>query len=190
MDVMAREISRVLGSFSEFLGKLPGYIRVTSGASQDRSRRRALPFLKISGKVKAPTRAKPLLTLLVQHLVGQSPEKFVPVDSNRIALVPKNWKTHRTVACEGTHAVPLQLAFDSYAKERLVRVGVDLSDQTRNQQLAREGSLDGSWCTVDGEMASDCVCYNAVAWLFPGEWFHYLSSIRAAVLGGLPCSRV
>jgi hypothetical protein len=101
---------------------------------------------------------------------------------NRVEVVPKNWKTGlRSLASQ--KVIPLQLAFDAYAKARLQKRGIDLSDQGRNQQLAKEGSISGKLATIDLSMASDTLSYNAVALLIPSDWFKYLSSVRS------PCYR-
>jgi hypothetical protein len=85
----------------------------------------------------------------------------------------------RTIACEADGNMCLQLAFDSYAKSRLRRKGLNLSDQTRNQELARDGSIDGKLATVDMSMASDTLAYNVIPLLFNYEWFSYLRAIRS-----------
>jgi hypothetical protein len=183
LSKMEQSIAWVLGDHRRFLDELPSSIRVTAGATEDRSRKRALPFLKISGKVRAPKACGPLLQSLGTWY-GYPELRITNVEHNRITLVPKNWKTHRTIACEPTGSLPLQLAFDVWAKRRLRKVGVDLSSQERNQELARQGSLAGlrpyrDFCTVDLKQASDSVSYNAVAWLFPMDWFKFLASVRA-----------
>jgi hypothetical protein len=93
--------------------------------------------------------------------------------------VPKNWKTFRTIACEPDGALPFQLAFDTFAKRRLRARGINLSDQSRNQLLAKEGSINGSLATIDLSSASDTVAFNTVALLFPTEWFDVLNAFRS-----------
>lgn len=170
-------ISRVLGSFSGFLASIPENIRVTSGATSTRSRRESVPFLKISrGHVPCTAAAKPYLAALGRFFgFGLCLEEQPWC---RVEFVRKNWKTDRLITCDSTGNVPLQLAFDSYAKRRLRNVGIDLGDQTRNQTMAFYGSVDGSAATIDLKAASDTVAFNTVALLFPEEWFNYLDSVR------------
>jgi hypothetical protein len=183
IERMQKHLSSLFGDISHFYDMLPSLARVTSGATEDRSRKRAIPFLKVDTRhVRAPSRAFPLLRALASFWGVQEPLKLTNVDTNRITLVPKNWKTHRTIACEPTHALPVQLAVDSYLKTRLRRWGIDLSDQTRNQEMARLGSLDPikGFATLDLQQASDSLAYNVVALLIPSDWFRFLESVRSS----------
>jgi hypothetical protein len=177
---MERDIAFLLGDRAEFDDAMPSLIRISSGATEDRPRRRSLPFLKISGMLRAPLAAVTALgRLLISYGVDLSSCKFTSVERNVIALVPKNWKTHRTIAKEPTHSLPFQLALDGFLKAKLRKWGIDLSSQRKNQEYARLGSIDGSFATVDLEMASDTVSFNAVAWLLPSDWFELFCSFRS-----------
>jgi hypothetical protein len=168
----------VLGSFRPFLEELPSRIRVTGGATSTRSRRRALPHLKVGLKPVATRRSEPYLQSLASFF-GYSPLKVKYTSTNRVEFVPKNCKTDRTIACEPEGNVPLQLAFDEYAKLRLKKRGINLSLQSKNQELARLASIDGLMATVDIKNASGTLAFNVVALLFPQEWFDYLCDIRS-----------
>lgn len=182
---MERTIGDALGNFKQFLDEIPELIRVTSGATEDRPRSRSLPFLKISGKIRAPRTCWPLLSSLGTYF-GFNDLRFVDVPCNRVTLVPKSWKTHRTIACEPTGSLPLQLCFDSYVKKVLQRkFGINLADQTTNQELSHRGSLFGHLATIDLSMASDTLCFNAVAWLLPCDWLEYLLSVRSREYRGI-----
>lgn len=174
---MEKSIEKLLGHFPRFLNEIPNLIRFTGGATEDRSRRRALPFLKISGRLRAPKTAEPLLTTLGKFY--GFPQLQVRVcDENRVTLVPKSWKTHRTIGAEPTGSLPIQLAADAYIKQRLLRWGIDLSSQERNQMLAKQASLDNDLATVDLNMASDTLAFNTIAWMLPQSWFEFVNSIR------------
>ena len=178
---MEREIALLLGDRSEFDDAMPSLIRVTNGATEDRSRRRSLPFLKITGRLRAPRAAILALgCLLLTYGVDLASCVYTCVERNAIALVPKNWKTHRTIAKEPTHSLPFQLALDTWLKSKLKRWGIDLSSQEKNQEFARRGSIDGSIATIDLEMASDTLAFNCVAWLLPWDWFELLCSFRSS----------
>jgi hypothetical protein len=174
-------ISDLLGNPEAFISNVPSLVRLTNGATEDRSRRRSFPFLKITGKVRAPAAAKPWLQSLCQWfgIDFDSCCKFSSVGWNTITLVLKNWATHRTIAKESTHALPFQLALDQWLKKLLRKWGVNLRSQERNQELAREGSITGLIATVDLEMASDTLCYNAVAWMLPTEWRVIFDAFRS-----------
>lgn len=175
MSVYAEE---VLGPFNDFLEQLPELIKVTAGATATRSRRKSIPFLKVNKRIVCTPGAFPFISALSNYFgYGEIQGKLV--SENRVVFVPKSWKTDRTIACEAEGNSCLQLAFDKYAKNRLRRIGVDLSDQTRNQRMAKEGSLSGRFATVDLSMASDTLAYNTVRLLLNEKWFNYLRSIRS-----------
>lgn len=175
---MERILDSILGEYGTFLEKLPRLVRVTSGATATKSRRKSLPHLRVSKMPYAAPNAAPYLQALSRYF-GYGRIRIRETLANRLEFVPKNWKTYRSIACEPEGNVFLQLAFDTYVKGRLRRVGIDLSDQSKNQQLAKEGSLDGRLATIDLSMASDTLAFNAVAWLFPKSWFDYLNAVRS-----------
>jgi hypothetical protein len=178
---MEQDIQSLLGDRSEFDDAMPSLIRVTNGATEDRPRCRSTPFLKITGRLRAPVSAVTSLGhLLLSYGVELSSCVFTRVEHNAVTLVPKNWKTHRTIAKEPTHSLPFQLALDTWFKTKLRRWGIDLSTQKRNQEFARIGSIDGSVSTIDLEMASDTLALNAIAWLFPADWYELLCSFRSS----------
>lgn len=176
---MERGIENVLGDLRDMIDGVPDAVRLTNGATSDRTRPRSLPFLKISGKLRAPKAMFPLLRTLATHW-GVPGLRLIGCEYNRIAFVPKNWATHRTIACEPTGALPIQLVVDKFVKRCLRKWGIDLSSQAWNQELARVGSLTGEYCTVDLEWASDCLAMNALAWLLPPEWYRFLCTIRSS----------
>lgn len=178
---MQRYVSNVLGPFTPFLEGLPSRVRVTSGATATRARKDSLPFRKIGKRLTCTHGAAPYLESLSEWF-GYGKLSLKRILWNRVVTVPKNWKTDRTIACEPTGNLPLQLAFDTYVKGRLRRRGIDLSDQSRNQQLALEGSVTNSLATVDLSAASDNISFNTVALLLPWEWFCYLNDVRSPYL--------
>lgn len=108
---------------------------------------------------------------------------YVATCTNRVAFVPKDATTHRTIAVEPHLNVCLQLGVDAYIKNRLRGVGVDLSSQRRNQDLAQTGALD--WesfdplVTLDLASASDCMSQGLVERLLPSAWLDYLGCLRS-----------
>lgn len=178
LGLMERFIHRVLGDYDSFLEALPHRIRVTPGATATRSRRKSLPFMKVTMKPECTPRALPYIEALYSYYGYKKPRPRLSL-WNRVEAVPKNWKTHRTIACEPTHNVPLQLAFDDHIKARLRRNGVNLLDQSLNQELARQGSIDGSFATIDLSSASDTLALNVIHLLFPENWARYVLDIRS-----------
>lgn len=177
-------ISDVLGPVGDLTARLPELVRITAGATSTLSRRQSLPPLKLRFKEMPATRkAQPYLHALASYY-GYESVTFRSVLTNRVETVPKNWKTDRTIACEPTGNLILQLALDEFIKERLKqKLKVDLSDQSKNQRLAMLGSLGESYVTLDLSMASDTMSFNALAWLLPRDWFEYARDART------PCGR-
>jgi hypothetical protein len=180
IERMKKFIARVLGPVDHFLNELPELVRFTGGATADRTRRQSLPFKKVNTPLCAPSEALPIIRLLAaQYGVTDGHARIQ--DYNRVVFVLKNWATYRTIAAEPTHALPVQLAVDTYWKRMLRRVGVILSSQTRNQEMARLGSLDpiAGFATLDLKQASDTLATNVVALLLPYEWYRILKWIRS-----------
>lgn len=105
------------------------------------------------------------------------------VDGNRIAFVPKNAQTDRSIAIEPSLNLYLQLGVDGFIRRRLKRWDIDLDDQRKNSELARLGSRDWDWsnsfCTLDLKAASDSVSIKICEALLPRSWFSYLMKIRS-----------
>ncbi|DAD51779.1 TPA_asm: RNA-directed RNA polymerase [ssRNA phage Esthiorhiza.2_52] len=99
------------------------------------------------------------------------------VDSNRMVMVAKTVKTDRPIAAEPTLNSYVQQGVGRYIRERLKRFGVDLDDQTINQDLARIAK-DWGLSTLDLSSASDTLCANLVKLLVPREWFELLDDLR------------
>jgi len=103
----------------------------------------------------------------------------VQVSTSRLVFVPKTAFTKRSIITQPTLNSFFQLGIGNYIARRLKRrAGVDITDQTRNQRLARQGSLDGSLATVDLSSASDTISLELVRYLLPPEWYVLLSSAR------------
>lgn len=181
MTAMEADIASLLGDLNaDVAAKIFRSLPVTSGATEDRGRRRAFPFLKITGKIRCAPRAVPWVkAVLASRGLDSCFVKFATTSSNSVVVVPKNWKTGRTIAKEPTHSVPFQLALDRFLKQKLLRWGVDLRDQTKNQTYAERGSRDGSFATIDLEGASDSLSLAAVDWLLPPDWRALLGAFRS-----------
>lgn len=102
----------------------------------------------------------------------------VQIMDGRLEFVPKNAKTLRGTVTEPVLNGLVQLAFGDFLFPVLKRSGIDLRDQTRNQNLAREGSLTGALATLDLTSASDCISSELVYDLLPLEWAYRLAQCR------------
>jgi hypothetical protein len=176
---MEREIAFLLGDTKEFLDSVPHVVRATSGATSTASRRNSLPYMKVRTEGLSCTQGALPWAASLSRFYGYDDVSPVITSCNRIEFVTKNYKTHRTIACEPEGNLPFQLCFDHYVKGRLLKWGVDLRSQVRNQDLALQGSLDGSLATVDLKSASDRLPYNTVAWMLPVPWFRLVDSLRS-----------
>lgn len=72
----------------------------------------------------------------------------------------------------------LQKGVGNYIRKRLRTVGIDLNDQSINQDLALR-ALPESLATIDLESASDCLALELVYELLPLDWAVYLDAIRS-----------
>lgn len=102
----------------------------------------------------------------------------VGISHGKLAFVPKNAKTYRSILTEPTINAVLQAGYGKWIARRLLCVGQDIKDQTRNQRLAREGSLTGALATLDLSSASDSIATELVYHLLPYEWYVALSECR------------
>lgn len=107
--------------------------------------------------------------------------KVVP--GNRITFVPKSSQIDRSIAIEPCMNLYLQLGVDGFMRRRLKRWGIDLDDQTKNQELARRGSKDwmgiNPFVTLDLAAASDSISLEVCRLLLPPQWYNYLLQLRS-----------
>lgn len=127
---------------------------------------------------------------LLRYAFGEPSWVVSPIPSNldRISqtiFVPKSYKTFRTISMEPAtlqyfqqgvwKVVDRMVARNSYLRSR-----IGFHDQVRNQQLARRGSIERNFATIDLSAASDSVSYKLVKQLFKGTWIlRYLVALRS-----------
>ncbi|DAD51450.1 TPA_asm: RNA-directed RNA polymerase [ssRNA phage Zoerhiza.1_29] len=173
-----RKVAQILGDVQlEFISEL---CRFGNGATYDlrrgsthaeKSCRPTITFDAIPWACRVLARDE-YLASLVGPLDG-----LKVVKSNRMVMVPKTVKTHRPIAAEPTLNSYIQQGVGRYIRHRLKRFGVDLDDQTINQDLARFAQAFGL-STVDLSSASDTLCTNLVKLLVPPQWFELLDDLR------------
>lgn len=101
-------------------------------------------------------------------------------DYNELHFVPKSAKTDRPICIEPHSLIPVQKYLGNEIRWRLHRLGIDLNKQQFvNRRLAREGSSDGTFATIDLSSASDTISLNLVSELLPLEWFDLLTQARS-----------
>lgn len=100
------------------------------------------------------------------------------IHEGKLEFVPKNARTHRATVTEPVLNGLVQLAHGDYMAQRLAAFGMSIRDQTRNQRLARIGSLTGELATLDLSSASDTLSTELVFDLLPLEWASRLNMCR------------
>jgi hypothetical protein len=100
------------------------------------------------------------------------------VDQGEIMTVLKNAVIDRVIEKQPSLLVYLQKGIGTVMADQLLRIGIDLSTQARNNRAARRGSLDGRTATVDMTSASDLNARALIQWLFPGDWYQLLDDVR------------
>jgi hypothetical protein len=116
--------------------------------------------------------------------------RLARVEGNSFGTVPKTMWTDRSIATEPLGNLFAQLSLGDMLRKRLLEVtGIDLTDQTHNQSLARLGSVDKSLSTIDLSSASDTISGALIQLLFRGslDWYELLTDTRSSRthLGGL-----
>lgn len=102
------------------------------------------------------------------------------IRGSRLATVPKNEETERTIAIEPSGQMALQLAAGLYLEGTLRYIGLDIQkQQPKNKAYACRGSIDNSLATVDMKSASDMISIDLVRRLFPPQWFNLLMTLRS-----------
>lgn len=112
----------------------------------------------------------------------------VTVEPSKLVFVPKTALTDRSIMIQPNLDTLLQMGIGTWIAKRLLKAGIDISDQGRNQRLARLGSLTrdphgfgGDYteiATLDLSSASDTISYQLVKFLLPEDWFRLLTSCR------------
>lgn len=163
------------------------------GATFDLGRREATPDKKISLAASVTIGALPFWRAVVQSdphwaacyldNIPDGPFSLCPntvqiVRGSRFLTVPKSAKTDRCIAAEPTGNGFLQQGVHCYMRRRLKRFGVDLDDQSINQEYARSAYTTGL-STLDLSAASDTISRELIFHLLPLDWACFLDSLRS-----------
>ena len=175
-----RKISQVLGRFS--FERIEPLCRFGKGATSDIRRGADLADKMLSELTVTEDCLPYAYKVLGSDFVWQHTEKglstFEVVRGNRMITVPKSAKTHRMISAEPTMNGFVQQSVGRFIRERLKRFGVDLNDQTINQDLAFSALVE-EYSTIDLSSASDTLCINLVKLLLPDDWFTALNAMRS-----------
>ena len=103
-------------------------------------------------------------------------------DTSRVSFAPKNADTARLICTEPSINMFLQLGFKTILDKRMEEVwGVDMEDQPEiNRLLAKVGSRDGSFGTIDLKSASDCISLRLCELVLPSWVFNLVKDLRCS----------
>lgn len=106
---------------------------------------------------------------------------FRALDGNKLFFVPKTTEVARTCCTEPILNMLLQKGVGGYIESRLKRFfGITLEEQPdRNRWLARKGSIDGSFGTIDLTSASDSMSWALVQQVVPTHVLTWLRMTRS-----------
>jgi hypothetical protein len=96
----------------------------------------------------------------------------------RLTTVPKTFSSARTIAPE--ECLRQAVAHRMFSLRQWELPGINLQDQSVNQHFAKEGSITGTWCTIDLSHASDDVSWTLVQdiYRYAPYYLHFLGRIR------------
>lgn len=102
----------------------------------------------------------------------------VEIVPGKLTVVPKSAKEKRTILVEPNLNGFVQQGIRHAMEKRLKAAGLSTNDQSRNQRMARRGSITDELATIDLSSASDLISYELVKLLLPSDWFSLLLSAR------------
>lgn len=105
----------------------------------------------------------------------------IVVEGNSMSFVPKTNVIKRSICTEPSINMMLQLSLGSFIEDGLRKqYGIDLGIQPdKNRELARIGSVDGSYGTIDLESASDSLALSLLRPLLDRHFMAILELLRS-----------
>lgn len=101
------------------------------------------------------------------------------VDTLKLTLVPKTFKSLRVIMPNTTIGSYMSYGLGEMIRKRLKSGGYDIKTlQQRHRSLARLASTHGFWVTADLSSASDSITDALVRRLFPPDWYEILVQSR------------
>jgi hypothetical protein len=194
LDLAGRKIAAVLGRFNWSWWRRG--CRFGPGATTRLKAQEASIAGKLSGNPhctgKALSLGKTLLSITPQwaYKIGICPTSGeIPVDVrdlDQFEVVPKNAKTGRTIGIQPDLNIYMQLGMGYAMRRKMARWGINLNDQSINQERARTASLKGDLATLDLKSASNSVTLGLVYRLLGNQshhvcdptWYRMLEALR------------
>lgn len=178
-----RIISTIIGEAPIWTYLFGGF---SGGASTSKTRDSSCPALKFLDKADVTEDCYDLASLIT----GASPlwseqtalnSYFNVVHGNVLFTVPKSTKIDRVACKEPDMNMFMQKGVGNFIRKRLKKFGINLNDQSINQELSRLGSKENHLATLDLSSASDSICTQLVYELLPIDWFILLDRLRSKV---------
>lgn len=180
LHIARGKISYLLGDVTRLIPEIMSMSRWGGGSSSSVSGEMFTErYNKVSSYFDVTTRLVPYEKALREELPFAPVRELRVRPGNVVTTVPKNIRTDRTIAVEPTVNALLQRGVGMVLRRKLRRWGVDLTSQTMNQDLAKLGSVDGSFATIDLSAASDTISRGIVEFLLPREWVSFLELLRS-----------
>lgn len=189
VDLVFYKASRKIASI---LGDIPSlndlYLHFGPGATTNVKKQESCPRVKLGQKIQCSENLLPILEEVLEEVPrwadvwsDEYGDRSVQVTDGVLSFVPKSYKTSRCIVVEPVLNGFVQLGIGEYISERLKMIGLDLSTQeSRNRDLARLGSLTGELATLDLSSASDTISKGIVEHLLPPDWVTFLESVRTS----------
>lgn len=182
-----RKISSCLGNVPEVSSLR---CRFGPGATTQVPKRTASAREKLGKRFACSEELAPEVSKLLEELPAWIPftedsdtaTVTVELHPGQLHFVPKNARTNRSIVVEPSLNSFFQLGVGDYIADRLRTRGIDIRNQTTNQDLAQIASLYGELATLDLSSASDLIARELVAHLLPIDWFLFLDSLRTGTV--------
>lgn len=162
------------------------YCSFSGGATTSKSRTESHPASKYLGEAHITSAARPYFEQVLNWTyygwkTYSRDLSLKEVPGNVLFTVPKSTHIDRCCAKEPDLNMFLQKGVGGFIRRRLKYAGIDLNDQTRNQRLARRGSIDGSLATMDLSSASDSMSRVLVWLVLPHSWWRLMDDLRSPI---------
>lgn len=114
-----------------------------------------------------------------QKAVVPNRPTYQEIDSLKLSLVPKSFKSLRAIMPNTTIGSYMSFGIGEIMRKRLKRIGYDIRKlQMEHRSLAARGSIHSQYVTMDLSSASDSISVALVKALFPSDWFDILEQSR------------
>lgn len=102
----------------------------------------------------------------------------------RACFVPKDSRGPRFISMEPRELMFIQQGqmrsiYEYVESKSAIAAQIGFLDQSRNQELARIGSITGEYATIDCKEASDRLSWELVQYLFPKTWVKAFAATRS-----------